>query len=176
MSKTHYDVIRQVSNEAEEWNFNQRFLRALLYPKPEYEEKSAFYYALGGKPKKTGKYFCLDCDRYLTDEACKNFKDILKDALHREIIHPYMERHCPDCEEKLEDTSIVHKIEPLEEAKMNLDPSSDEIHQTGCEEKKRYEPCGCLFEIGEEKILWDINKEKAEEEVSLLRYDGPIFN
>jgi hypothetical protein len=89
-----------------------------------------------------------------------------------------MEKHCPDCEQKIEDMTVVQEADPdsFGEAAFNPDIDAEEAFKIAREEKRRYEPCGCLHQIGEEEILWDLNKEKVEEEVSFYGYNGDVFN
>lgn len=174
MSKTHYDIIREVSNES--WDFNQQFIRAIFHPKNEYKDKHPLAYAFGAEVEETGKHFCPYCDEYLTNTACDSFGERVKDVLRREVIEPYMEKHCPKCEEPLEDTKLAHEISFSREAVSKMSVDDHDITKPKTVEKTKYEPCGCLHERGEEEILWDINKEKAEREVSLLSYNGPVFN
>ena len=172
--ETHYDIIRSISNEG--WDFNYQFIRAIIHPKNEYKDKHPLAYAFGTEVEETGKHFCPYCDEYLTDEACDGFEDNLKVVLRREVIEPYMEKHCPRCEEPLEDTKLAHEISFSRDAVSETVLSSDEITKPETVEKTKYEPCGCLHERGEEEILWDIDKEKVEREVSFYGYDGKIFN
>ena len=170
---THYDIIREISNEG--WDFNQQFLRALLHCRAEKKDKHPIAYVLGADVEETGKYFCPDCDSYLTEPVCHNFESVVRNTLKREVIKPYMQKTCPDCYTSIEEMDYVRErvgepqvfssIEEIEEPQM-----------VEFEDKRRYKPCGCLFEVGEEKIRWDIDKEKAENEIGLLRYDGPVFN
>jgi hypothetical protein len=174
MSETHYDVIREVSNRG--WDFNQQFIRAIIHPKNEYKDKHPLAYAFGAEVEETGKHFCPYCDEYLTDDACGGFEERVKGVLRREVIEPYMEKHCPKCEERLEDTKLAHEISFSREAVSEMNLDEHEITKPETIEKTKYEPCGCLHERGEEEILWDINKEKVRKEVELLSYDGPVFN
>jgi len=172
MIETHYDVIREISNEG--WNFKQTFIRALIYPKPEKKDKSPLAYAFGAEVEKTGKYFCPLCDSYLTSTTCSEFESFVRDSLKGEVIIPHMEKHCPECETKIDNYEMVEVVDDEIEFKLesDVDPKPQKITS---QEKTRYNPCGCLFEIGEEEFLWDLDKEKVEEEVSVLRYDGSVF-
>lgn len=172
MNDTHYDVIEEVSNEG--WNFNQIFLRELMHPRNEYVDKHPLAYALGAEVEETGKHFCSHCDKYFTDPACSRFEEILRQTLRREVIEPHMEKHCPECEEELEDTEMVNEVDMSRDAFKAGEEM--EITQPDINKKTRYNPCGCLFEVGEEEILWDLDKEKVREEVSLLNYNGRIFD
>lgn len=172
MTETHYDIIKEVSNEG--WNFKQTFIRALIHARAENKDKSPLAYALGAEVEKTGKHFCPLCDSYLTSSTCSEFEKFVRDRLKREVIEPYMERHCPKCETKLDSRDIVEVADGEIEFKLesDADPKPQKI---GFQEKRKYNPCGCLFDIGEEKILWDLDKEKVEEEVSVIRYNGSVF-
>jgi len=105
MTETHYDVIREVSNEG--WNFKQTFIRALIHAKAEKKDKSPLAYAFGSEVEKTGKYFCPLCDSYLTNNACSGFESFVRDTLKREVIKPHMEKHCPKCEQKMDGHEMV---------------------------------------------------------------------
>lgn len=172
--RTHYDVMREVSNEG--WDFNQQFIRAIIHAKAEKKDKPALAYAFGAEVEETGKYFCPDCDQYLTDPCCDGFEKVVRDTLKREVIRPYIERHCPDCETKIESRETIREIETTEAQFFSNEEDLEDSIPTQTTEKTRYNPCGCLHEIGGEQILWDLDKERVEKEVNVLRYDGPVFN
>lgn len=171
MTETHYDIIREVSNEG--WDFKQNFIRALIHAKAEKKEKSALAYAFGAEVEETGKHFCPDCDQYLTEPACNDFEQVVRGTLRREI-RPYLERHCPTCESKLEDMKFIREV--VSEPAFASSPSDLPEHKVEAAEKIKYEPCGCLHENGEEKIRWDLEKGRVEQEANVFGYDGPVFN
>lgn len=156
--ETHYDVMRTVG---EGWDFRQDFIRALMIARPERKEMTFFHMLAGKMPDKTGNYFCPVCDRLLHEETCQGFEDHVWRLLKREIVDEYIHPHCPDCETQIEDQEPIQEIDP---DGVGLIGEEEDIQpvKIDSERKTRYNPCGCLHEPGEEKILWDIDKEEIQ--------------
>lgn len=176
MSRTHYDVMRDVG---EDWNFRKEFIRALTIAEAERREYTFFHMMAGKMPEKTGRYFCELCDGYLHEEACSDYEEWIRDIFKRDIIDPFIQQTCPECHTPIEEKQLTRVVEGevgFFDTGEDPEPVMAEI-----EMKTKYDPCGCLHERGEEKIRWDIDKQAIRNAAdrgelgTRITFDGRVF-
>lgn len=175
-NRTHYDVADELAGEG--WNFHPRFIRELVGVRDEYGEMTLLHIISGKPPEKTGRQICTYCDGYLNDLACDGYEDRIRDWLHHDVLESYMHATCPECHTPIEETGRARVVESLG-ADPSPDPSSMPSEMPETKEKTIYKPCECLFEPGEEKIRWDLDKDTLREDVAaggvVPFYEGPVF-
>lgn len=174
MTKTHYDVMQDVG---EGWDFKQDFIQTLTNARTEYKNKHAIAYAFGAEVEPTGRYFCELCDGYLHEEACERYEDWIRDILKREVVDEYIQKTCPECHTPIEEMRYVKEV--VSEPIISTDVTDmSELSMVEVEEKRQYLPCEHMFEIGEEKIRWDLDNKQLQRDVAegkFFRYDGRVF-
>lgn len=180
MSDTHYDVLEDIASE--EWDFRREFIRAAVgADKAEQVDKHPFAYAMGAQVEYTGNYFCNFCDRYLKKRVCDTYKQHARDRFRERVLLEYMEPHCPECEEPIEDTRQAEVFEPEASPVSEsgrFDPTEIEEFSHSTKKATEYQPCGCHREVGEEEILWDLDKEQLDHDSRhgiFWGYNGPAF-
>lgn len=175
-TETHYDVVDELANEG--WDFHPRFIRELVGVRDEYGEMTLLHILSGKLPEKTGKQICTYCDRYLSDPACDGYEDRIRDWLRHDVLEPYMHATCPKCHTPIEEVENARVVESSG-FDASLDPSSSSAEIVEFEEKTIYKPCECLFEVGEEKFRWDLDKNALREDAIAGEvvpfYEGPVF-
>lgn len=175
MSRTHYDVMRDVGDG---WDFRKEFIRALTIAKTEYKDKHPLAYAFGAELEPTGRYFCELCDGYLHEEACDGYEDWIRDLLKREVVDEFIQQTCPKCHTPIEEKMPARVVEPT--AVFADDPAELDPSMPDEELKTKYEPCGCLHDRGDEMIRWDLDKQAVQEaadtgRLGLRRFEGRVF-
>lgn len=168
--KSHHDIHDEV-RDCDEWTFTRDFVQAVMFHKTEWEDKHPISYAFGAKPTPTGRELCLFCGSAMSEQACEGYKSEVKRVLKDEILMEYMHATCPDCHTPIDETTQCEMIDGSDtfvwvDGQLPSEPAKTSY-------KTMYEPCECLFEIGEETIRWGLNKDRLQSE---HWFDGCIFD
>lgn len=165
-TRTHNDVVDEIRDG---FGFTREFVAALTHPRTEWKEKSPLAYAFGAELEPTGRDLCPECGEPFHHDVCAPFEEEVRRVLKR-TIGEYIQQTCPECH-----TPISNKqpVEMVESTPFVLDVSKLPTEPPETQTKTKYEPCGCLHDIGEEMIRWDVDRERLRNE---HWFDGRIFD